>query len=41
MPTLALSNSITFAHISDQENDFPKFEFGAHWVGFPRVGLFQ
>ena len=24
MPTLALSNSITFAHISDQENDFPK-----------------
>ena len=24
MPTLALSNSITFAHISDQENDFPE-----------------
>ena len=24
MPTLALSNSITFAHINDQENDFPK-----------------
>ena len=24
MPTLALSNSITFSHISDQENDFPK-----------------
>ncbi|SVB85817.1 uncharacterized protein METZ01_LOCUS238671, partial [marine metagenome] len=45
MPTLALSNSITFAHINDQENDFPKIRiwgtFGwiaASWV-FPMIWL--
>jgi hypothetical protein len=24
MPTIALTNSITFFHIDDQDNDFPK-----------------
>jgi len=45
MPTLALSNSITFAHISDKENDFPKIRLwgtigwiAASWV-FPMIWL--
>ena len=45
MPTLALSNSITFAHISDQENDFPKIRvwgtlgwIAASWA-FPMIWL--
>ena len=45
MPTLALSNSITFAHINDQENDFPKIRvwgtigwIAASWV-FPMIWL--
>ena len=45
MPTLALSNSITFAHIDDQENDFPKIRvwgtvgwIAASWL-FPMVWL--
>ena len=45
MPTLALSNSITFAHISDQENDFPKIRVWgtlgwifASWA-FPMIWL--
>ena len=45
MPTLALSNSITFAHISDQENDFPKIRvwgtlgwISASWA-FPMIWL--
>ncbi len=45
MPTLALSNSITFAHISDQENDFPKIRvwgtlgwIAASWT-FPMIWL--
>ncbi len=45
MPTLALSNSITFAHIDDQENDFPKIRIWgtigwivASWV-FPMIWL--
>ena len=47
MPTLALSNSITFSHIDDQENDFPKIRvwgtigwIAASWV-FPMVWLQQ
>ncbi|GIS53682.1 hypothetical protein Ct9H90mP29_07240 [bacterium] len=46
MPTLALSNSITFAHINDQENDFPKIRVGgdygwiaAIWGFFPMIWL--
>ena len=45
MPTLALSNSITFSHIDDQENDFPKIRIWgtigwivASWV-FPMIWL--
>ena len=45
MPTLALSNSITFAHINDRENDFPKIRvwgtigwIAASWV-FPMIWL--
>jgi nucleoside transporter len=45
MPTLALSNSITFAHIDDQEIDFPKIRVWgtvgwivASWV-FPMIWL--
>tara|TARA_Y100001980_G_C14549862_1_gene332018 strand:+ start:1499 stop:2758 length:1260 start_codon:yes stop_codon:yes gene_type:complete len=45
MPTLALSNSITFAHISDQENDFPRIRvwgtlgwISASWA-FPMIWL--
>ena len=45
MPTLALSNSITFSHINDQENDFPKIRvwgtigwIAASWV-FPMIWL--
>ena len=47
MPTLALSNSITFSHIDDQENDFPKIRvwgtigwIAASWV-FPMIWLHQ
>ena len=45
MPTLALSNSITFAHIDNQENDFPKIRIWgtigwivASWI-FPMIWL--
>ena len=45
MPTLALSNSITFSHINNQENDFPKIRIWgtigwivASWV-FPMIWL--
>lgn len=45
MPTLALSNSITFSHINDQENDFPKIRvwgtlgwIAASWA-FPMIWL--
>ena len=47
MPTLALSNSITFSHINDQENNFPKIRVWgtigwivASWV-FPMIWLQQ
>lgn len=47
MPTLALSNSITFSHIDDQENNFPKIRVWgtigwivASWV-FPIIWLQQ
>ena len=45
MPTLALSNSITFAHINDQENNFPKIRvwgtigwIASSWL-FPMIWL--
>jgi len=45
MPTIALSNSITFAHIKDQNNDFPKIRvwgtigwIAASWI-FPMIWL--
>lgn len=45
MPTLALSNSITFAHINNQENDFPRIRIwgtigwiAASWA-FPMIWL--
>ena len=45
MPTLALSNSITFAHIGDQETEFPKIRvwgtvgwIAASWI-FPMIWL--
>ncbi|MBC8215636.1 MAG: MFS transporter [Candidatus Marinimicrobia bacterium] len=45
MPTIALSNSITFTHIKDQNNDFPKIRvwgtigwIAASWV-FPMIWL--
>lgn len=45
MPTLALSNSITFAHIDNQENDFPRIRIWgtvgwimASWA-FPMIWL--
>jgi len=45
MPTLALSNSITFAHINNQENDFPKIRvwgtigwIASSWL-FPMIWL--
>ena len=47
MPTLALSNSITFSHIDNQENNFPKIRVWgtigwivASWV-FPMIWLQQ
>ena len=47
MPTLALSNSFTFSHIDDQENNFPKIRVWgtigwivASWV-FPMIWLQQ
>ena len=45
MPTLALSNSITFSHINNQENDFPKIRvwgtigwIASSWL-FPMIWL--
>ncbi len=47
MPTLALSNSITFSHIEDRENSFPKIRvwgtigwIAASWA-FPMIWLQQ
>jgi len=47
MPTLALSNSITFSHIEDTENTFPKIRvwgtigwIAASWI-FPMIWLQQ